>query len=370
MNVCLDARTATRHFPGIGRYTFNLARALTPLLGGHDRLVILRDPRMSSHWQLDPLRTERVAVVDVPMTPFSMRQQWSLPRRLRQLGVDVYHSPFYLMPLRPGVPSVVTIHDLIPLHDAAAFTPLRRRAFRMATRLAVRVAREIIAVSRVTAADIERLLGVPPDRIRVISEAPDPCFRPQPEEVTAALRRRYGLIEPYALYCGSNKPHKNLVRLVEAWARVRSARPCLVVAGKWDERYPEAQQHVRALGLGPAVRFLGGVDEAELPALYSGATLFVFPSLYEGFGLPVLEAMACGVPVACADGSSLTEVAGDAAVRFDPCSADAIAAAVQELLSDAQQRRRFVERGVQRAAQFSWEATARLTLDTYRRAMA
>jgi len=369
MNVCLDARTVNIHFPGIGRYTFNLARALTPLLGAQERLVLLRDPRMTSHWKLEALRTDRVDVVDVPISPFSLRQQWSLPRRLRQLGASVYHSPFYLMPLRPGVASVVTIHDLIPLCRADALPPLQRSLFRLAIRQAVRAARQVIAVSDATARDLARVFRLPAERVTVIAEAPDPCFRPQPAEAVAAVRRHFGLPEPYALYFGSNKPHKNLVRLVEAWARVRPDRPCLVIAGLWDGRYPDAQRRAHALGLGTAVRFLGPVDEGSVPALYSGATLFVFPSVYEGFGLPVLEAMASGVPVACAHGSSLTEVTGDAAVLFDPSDVDAIAHAIQDILSDARRRGEFAQRGLARAAQFSWEAAARFTLATYRRAL-
>jgi alpha-1,3-rhamnosyl/mannosyltransferase len=187
-----------------------------------------------------------------------------------------------------------------------------------------------------------------------------------------AVRRKYGLPEYFVLYLGSNKPHKNLGRLVEAWAQFRNSKfeiRSLVVAGHWDSRYPQAQQKATELGLGEAVRFLGDVSEADLPALYNLATVFAFPSLYEGFGLPPLEAMACGTPVVCANTSSLPEVVGDAALLFDPLDVPALAAALAQALSDADLRTALHARGLARARLFSWERTARETLAVYRQAV-
>ncbi len=182
---------------------------------------------------------------------------------------------------------------------------------------------------------------------------------------------RFSLPRDYLLYLGSNKPHKNLVRLVEAWrivvaSGVQAADVPLVIAGAWDARYPEARQRVDTLGLADRVLFLGPVADADLPALYAGARAFVFPSLYEGFGLPVLEAMACGAPVICADGSSLPEVAGEAALLVDARDVEALATAIRRVLADADLAGELRRRGVQQAARFSWAQTAQRTLEVYR----
>jgi alpha-1,3-rhamnosyl/mannosyltransferase len=208
---------------------------------------------------------------------------------------------------------------------------------------------------------------VPAERVTAIPLAADPAFHPQPPAAIAALRQRHGLPARFTLYLGSNKPHKNLERLLAAWTALPESE-LLVVAGVWDERYPRPRQLVAEHGLEHAVRFLGRVAEAELPALYSAATLFVFPSLYEGFGLPVVEALACGTPVACSDRSSLPEAAGEAARYFDPEDAGAIALAVSRLLADERQRAALAAQAVEQAARFSGEKTAAATLDVYRAA--
>ena len=367
MHLVLDARAATDHFPGIGRYVVNLACAMASLPGRDEQLILLRDPTQPSRWDLTAWAGERMQLVDVPLSPFSQRQQWVLPRLLRRLGADVYHSPYYLMPYWPGIPALVTIHDLIPLHYPGYFTPVQRLIFATTIRLAVRAARRVIAVSQATAADLQQSLRLPRERIAVIPEAAAPSFRPQPPSAVAAVRSRLNLPEQYVLYLGSNKPHKNLPRLVEAWAHIthHASRITLVIAGHEDPRYPQARQRAAALGL-DNVLFLGAVAEEDLPALYSGAELFVFPSLYEGFGLPVIEAMACGTPVACSNTSSLPEVAGDAALLFDPHTPEAMATAIHQALRDEELREELRRRGLAQAQRFSWEQTARMTYAVYK----
>ncbi len=367
MNFCLDARTAHDHFPGVGRYTVNLARALVPGLDASETLIVLRDPSRPSPWDLSTLGGARLRLVDMAVSPFSAHQQWAVPRRLRQLNVGLYHSPYYLMPFRPGVDAVVTLHDLIPLCYPGYFTRLQRLIFALTVRLAVRAARTVIVDSASTAADVQRLLRVPAQRVAVIPAAADPIFSPQPADADAAVRGHLHLPPRYVLYVGSNKPHKNLPRLVEAWARLRPQAVPLVIAGLWDARYLQARQRAEALQLGDAVRFAGAVRDDVLPALYRGATLFVFPSEYEGFGLPVLEAMACGAPVACSRAASLREVAGEAAAYFDPLGVESIADAIAGLLGDDSGRAELAQRGLERAAGFSWDETARRTLQVYRR---
>lgn len=369
MSPCyvLDLRTATAHFPGIGRYVVNLARAMVPLLASQERLILLRDPTRPSPWNLSALAGERVQVVDVPFSPFSLRQQWAVPRLLARLGADLYHSPYYLMPYCPGVPAVLTVHDLIPLRLPRQSTLQARLLFRWTMALALRTVHQVVAVSEATRRDLLRWFRVPAGRVTVIPEAADPAFFPRPPAEIETVRRRYGLPDSFVLYVGSNKPHKNLPRLVEAWAQIteHGIRNTLVLAGPWDPRYPEPRRRAEQLGL-ENVRWLGPVPEADLPALYSAATLFVFPSLYEGFGLPVLEAMACGVPVVCSDTSSLPEVAGDAALRVNPTDVEALAAAIERALADEALRADLRATGLERARQFTWEAVAQKTLGVYR----
>jgi glycosyltransferase involved in cell wall biosynthesis len=367
----LDARTATTHFPGICRYASCLAEGMVPELLSHERLVLLRDPRPESPWQV-PAAGGRLSVVDVPASPFSLRQQWSVPSLLRTLGASLYHSCYYLMPYLRVVPTVLTVHDLIPtvLPDEASFRA--RLVFRWATALALRSSEAVIAGSESTRADVLRAYNIDADWVSVIPYAAGAAFHPRSADEVHAARRSYQLPDRYVFYLGSNKPHKNLSRLVEAWAWIRDSLPGgtdwrLVIAGEWDRRYPQARLLAEGLGLGAEVQWLGRVEEKDLPALYSGAGVFIYPSLYEGFGLPVLEAMACGVAVACSGSSALAEVAGDAGLRFDPMSVDAIARALRRLLADDDLRQQLREKGLDRAARFSWRRTASETLAVSRK---
>ena len=366
MHICLDARTVSDRFPGIGRYARNLPSALVALLGPSEQLTVLRDPIRQRHWNVTPLAERGAAILDLPLSPFSLRQQWRLPILLRRQRADLYHSPYYLVPWRSGIPLVVNIFDLIPLLDGGGMSPGQRRVYAAAVRMAARLARLVLTASRAAAADIQRLLHVPDSRLRVIAAAADPVFCPQPAERIRAVRSKLALPERYVLYVGTNKPHKNLVRLVEAWQRIPLSSVPLVLAGRWDPRYPESRKRTVALGLEDRVRFLGPIAEADLPALYSGATLAVVPSLHEGFGLPLIEAMACGAPVACARAEALLEVAGDASVLFDPADIESIATALATVLGDAGRRTELAARSLERATQFSWSTTARETLTAYR----
>ncbi|UCC62816.1 MAG: glycosyltransferase family 4 protein [Anaerolineae bacterium] len=362
----LDARTATGHFPGIGRYVVSLARAMAALLEGDERLVLLLDPGRPSFWDLRTLDGQRLRVVDVPLSPFSLLQQWAVPRLLRRCQADLYHSPYYLMPYRPGVPALLTVYDLIPLLFREHVSFRAGLLFRWATALALRVAGHVLTPSEATRRDLLSVYRLTPEKVTSIPLAADPALRPRPAAEVETMRRKQGLPEGYVLYLGSNKPHKNLVRLVEAWARLQPQPYPLVVAGAWNPRYPEPRLRAEALGLRPSVLWLGPIPESDLPALYAGATAFVFPSLYEGFGLPTLEAMACGAPVVCARIPSLLEVGADAALYFDPTSVAAMADALKRALADPDLRADLRQRGLARAAQFSWERAAQETLCAYR----
>ena len=226
-----------------------------------------------------------------------------------------------------------------------------------------------LVISEATRVDLVRYFRVDAARVVVTPLAAGAHMRPASAGQIEAIRRRYRLPELYVLYVGSNKPHKNLIRLVESWAIVkRPAEARLVIAGHWDERYPEARLRAEELGRNGII-FAGPVAETDLPALYSGATVFVFPSLYEGFGLPVLEAMACGAPVVCADSSSLSEVAEDAAVLVNPHEIEDMARGLSSVLADKSQQHDLKARGLARAGQFTWQNTAARTLDAYERAV-
>jgi len=376
--VLVDGRTIGDHYPGIGRYAYHLADALASAAPDWEFRLLHNPNEPNSRFDVTGLADSHpnLALLHCPLSPFALSQQWRVPGTIRGLGrrPALYHSPYYLMPYRSGLPSVVTTHDLIPLLYPGYFSLRERLLFRLTTWMALRCVGQVIAVSSQTKNDLQRYFHLPDERISVIPEAPGSLFRPPASPALAATRRRYNLPARYALYFGSNKPHKNLVRLIDAWATVAGRDPdvsagrCpLVIGGHWDARYPEARDRAEALELGQRVRFIGPVAEEDLPALYGGATLFVFPSLYEGFGLPLLEAMACGTPVVCSDRSSLPEVAGDAALLVDPVDVAALADALLRLLEDTALREHLTERAIARAATFSWERAARETLEVYGR---
>lgn len=364
----LDARTATDHFPGIGRYVSQLASHLVPLLKADERLLLLHNFRETSRWQLPP-EQENVIYLDTAVSPFSLQQQWKIPRLLHQHKVAIYHSAYTLMPYRPGIPTLLTLYDLIPEQYPQLVTPQARLLFRLAARLALRAGDHFLAISEATKNAYLAHYRIEDRQITAVPLAADPSFTPQTETAAAALRSKFDLPTSYVLYLGINKPHKNLLRLVTAWKTVLDQLPTappLIIAGAWDVRYEVVKTAVSQHNLTKKVLFLGPVANNDLPALYSGATLFVFPSLVEGFGLPVLEAMACGTAVACANSSSLPEVGGEAAVYFKPTDSQQMAAVLLNLLQDEKKRQMMSKLGLAQAAKFSWQKTAEASLRQYR----
>ena len=361
MHIALDGRTIQDHFPGIGRYTFNLARGLAETGPADDILLLHNQGDPNTRFDLDVLRAwPNLSILESSSPCFSLVEQWRIPRRLRSHQSALYHSPYYLMPYRAPCPAVVTVHDLIPLLYPHYFTPVQRLVFNVAVRLATRAARIVVADSEATAADLRRLLHLDSRKVRVVLAAADPTLIRPDDAAIANARSRYGLPKSYVLYVGSNKPHKNLTRLVEAWPLVRRrGQTQLVIAGSWDPAYNAPKIAAARLGLETDIRWLGPIPQSDLAALYSGSALFVFPSEYEGFGLPVLEAMACGVPVIWSNRSSLPEVAGDAAILVDPHESEPWAETIEKLLEDDALRAAYGRRGLLQAQQFTWGETAR-----------
>jgi glycosyltransferase involved in cell wall biosynthesis len=375
LRLALDGRVINDHFPGIGRYAYQLAGALADC--DEVRLTLLHDPRsISTRYDLTALAQARPSIMLQPIeaAPFSLAEQTRMAATARALRPDVWHSLYYIMPFfQLPRPIVLTLYDLIPLVLTHYWSARSRLIYRLAHRLALRRADRIITLSASAKSDLIRLFGVQPDRISALPAAVDDRFTPATPEAIAAIRHKYDLSMPYTLYVGINKPPKNLVSLIEAYARLAQESPSLyyqsVIAGAWDERYPEAKQRAAELGLTRHVRFLGPIPDDDLPTLYSGADLFVTASLYEGFGLPVLEAMACGTPVACSNTSSLPEVVGDAALLFDPLDVVAIASVIRHAMDDPNLRIDLKQRGQQRANEFSWPRVAQQTLEVYRSAI-
>lgn len=364
----LDARPTTARFPGIGRYVSQLAAHLVPLLAANERLLLLHNPQANAGWSLPPAQAS-VSYLPTAASPFSLRQQWVLPRLLRQVEAAVYHSSYALMPYRPGVPTLLTLYDLIPEQFPQLVSPQARLFFKVANRLALRASDHFLAISNATRQDYLAKFRLDPASVTAVPLAADNQFTPQAETAVNTLQQKWNLPQNYVLYLGSNKPHKNLAKLIAAWSLVTQPladAPVLVIAGAWDTRYNDAKTVVSQHNLSQKVHFLGSIPDVDLPALYSGAMLFIFPSLVEGFGLPVLEAMACGTAVACSNVSSLPEVGGEALAYFDPTNSQQMATVLTELLQNEKKRREMAKRGLAQAAKFSWRDTAVATLKQYR----
>jgi glycosyltransferase involved in cell wall biosynthesis len=329
--------------------------------------------------EVRPRPTLRILRVPVPRLPRALRKVWFefvlVPLWARRLGADVLHYPYLCGPLVAAPPTVVTVHDLIPL-VLPVYSPLGpARAYAwLAARAAARAA-VLLADSAHTAYDISRFLGAAARvKTRVVPLAPDPTCRPVAGEATLeTVRARYGLPERFLLYLGGFDWRKNLSVVLAAMARLGAdARPLLVAAGHFAPRpplCPDYAAEARARGVADLVRFIGPVLDDDRPALLVLARALVFPSRYEGFGLPPLEALACGTPVVCADASSLPEVVGDAALRVGPDDLPAWVAALERIWSDDALVAELRRRGRRQAAAFSWPATARATRAAYREAV-
>jgi len=370
MLTYLDVSAAVHRRAGLGRYAESLTRALCSHIPDELALFYNAECGVEPLPGLEHLPTRTVALGYKPWRMLVWLGQLArLPFNRLVPNADLFHATEHLLlPLR-GVPTVLTVHDLIFRHLPEHHKALNRWYLNATMPLYCRRADHIIAVSEATRHDLVRAYDISPAKVTVIPEAADPRFVPQAPERCAAVRAKYSLPERFLLYLGTIEPRKNLTRLLHAWEPLYAVgeAPPVVIGGK---RGWLADDFFTALEASPAreaIVLTGYVDEADLPALYAAAEAFVFPSLYEGFGLPPLEAMACGTPVLCSDRSSLPEVVGEAALLFDPSDEGAIAAALRSVAKDAGLRTDLRERGLRRAAQFSWDRAARETLAVYKR---
>ena len=353
MRVAIDIRKV--HDFGIGTYVRNVVRELARQDTTNEYLLVSQPADRELAAQTGP---NFRAVVDRSGN-YTLREQLSIPLLLARERVDVFHAPHYVLPPLVRCPSVVTIHDCIHLMfpqylpNRLASTYARSLMWNATHRAA-----HVLTVSEASKRDILRFFRIPPDRITVVHNALDERFGTAPGDVDLhRVRERFQLHDPFVLYVGNIKPHKNVERLIEAFALVRTgplAHVKLLIIGDEISKYPTLRRTVHRLKLHKHVRFLGFVDDRTLAALYRLATVFAFPSLYEGFGLPPLEAMASGTPVVTSNVSSLPEVVGDAAVLVEPEDVNAIAHGLRKVLLDESLRAELRARGLARAAEFSW----------------
>jgi glycosyltransferase involved in cell wall biosynthesis len=353
-------------------YTLNLLRALLRLDRDHDYVVYARSHALSYLQDLP----RHAAVVDIGPKSRSLRLLWeqvALPLDLRRRRAGLLHSPHHTTPLLwCPCPRLLTVHDVTFFILPGRYPWPRRLYFQFFTLLGARRAAAVLVPSASVSDDVHNFLGISRHSITVTPEGVDPAFQPLDQADCRRLaRERYGLPEGYILSLGTREPGKN--RGAVFWAlrylMDAGADPHLAVVGQEAWGAGEERDAVQKLGLGEHVHFLGYVPQDDLPALYNAASVFVFPSLYEGFGLPVLEAMACGTPVVTSGVSALPEVAGDAAVLVDPNDAHAIADAVNYIWSSPAEAERLRRAGLERAASFTWDACAEATLALYRHAL-
>ncbi len=368
-----------RENTGSGQYTRQLAHGLLDLEARPECLLFRPSGGNGEKSALpQPVQIrERLLGTPLPLGENVAKlwfEQVSFPQACLHEDVDVIHVPYFAPPLLGARKTLVTVHDLIPLIlPAYRGSPLVRTYTGLAA-IAARRAAAILTDSHSSKKDIVRLLRVPAERVLVVHLAANEAFKPVLERATLRdVRRKYGLPEEYVLYLGGFDQRKNLETLIAAYADMGADvtnKTGLVVAGRLPTRdsdfFPDPRPVVERWGLQEKVVFTGWVQEEDKPALYSGATLFVFPSLYEGFGLPVLEAMSCGTAVIASNSTSLPEITGDAALLVDPGDAEGLAAAMTRLLESATRREELALRGLQRARLFSWQETVAQTLDAYR----
>ncbi|MBN1812424.1 MAG: glycosyltransferase family 4 protein [Anaerolineae bacterium] len=391
MRIGIDYTAAARQGGGIGRYTRELVAALLRLESSHRYALFAAVGGLKTRdWRseienlqslISALKFRAIPITDDWLHRLWQRLRLPIPVEAITGPLDIFYSPdFVLPPTLRATRTLLTVHDLSFLHYPDAFVPSLRAYLERVVPCSVARADRVLADSESTRKDLITYFGISSEKVQVLYSGVDERFRPDPEpEEKTRLKARYGLgDQPYILSVGTLQPRKNYVRLIKAFANLQPANLQLAnlqlanlqladlrlaIAGGCGWLYEgilaEAEKH------GDRVRVLGFVDDADLPALFRNAALFAFPSLYEGFGLPVLEAMACGTPVVCSNASSLPEVAGDAALMVDPFDVDALAQAMARALEDVDLRQEMVAKGLAQAERFTWEGAARQLLDLF-----
>jgi glycosyltransferase involved in cell wall biosynthesis len=370
MRIAIDAHSVGSQLAGNETYAVNLIEALAEIDQSNQyTLYVTRQSaidRFANRWPNFKIKRT------VPHTPL-VRIPVTLSAELRRNPVDVLHVQYTAPPLAP-CPVVATIHDLSFEHLPETFNRRSRTQLRLTVRRTARKAAQILTLSEFSRRDIVDTYSIAPDRVSVTPAAAPSHFKPIEDETELRkIREAYGIEGDYILSVSSIQPRKNLIRLIEAYSCLRGLRPegklpQLVLVGKrgWldHETFRAAQRH----SANNDIAFTGYVAEKDLPALYSGATCFVYPSFFEGFGLPVLEAMQCRVPVIAGNRTSIPEVVGKAGLLFDPFDTNSLVQALTQMLDNSEYRAALRRQGFERASEFSWQQTAQLTLEAYQKA--
>jgi glycosyltransferase involved in cell wall biosynthesis len=363
MRFAVDAHAIGRHLTGNEVYIRSLLGAFAELDRRSEFIAYVSEPG-AERWI-----PERFEVRRVSANPYK-RLGWDLAHRLRSDRPDLIHVQ-YTSPLLTKVPSVVTVHDVSFIEHPEYFTANRRSQLRLTVGRSVKTAARILTVSEFSRDAILRAYDIDPSKVRVIPNAANPDFRViGRERAQKAVRDRLHFEEPFILSVGDLQPRKNQIGLIEAFSKLLIDCPQLthhlVLTGKETWFTPKVLDAAKASGLAARIHFTGFVSDDHLLELYNACDCFVFPSFYEGFGLPILEAMACGRAVACSNTSSMPEVADGAGLLFDPHQSGEITRALKDILLDSELRSRMERLGLQRAAGFTWKKSARATLDVYR----
>lgn len=375
MRIGLDGFPLLMPLTGVGHYTFELARALALLAPSDQFELVAPSPFPDSIIENIRLNCpDNLRAVNAEPSSIRRRRWWAvgLPLYLRKASLDLFHGTNYEVPLWSKRRSVLTIHDLSNLlHADTHKADLARRA-RQRLPVMARSASMIITATECVRREISEHLRVKADRVRVTPFAPRSGFQAMPAAQANQTKQRLGIEDEFILFVGTVEPRKNLLTLVRAFEQVprqTSRRPQLVVVGAEGWLMDELFAFIKESSISDRLRLTGYLDDDDLRALYSSCTVFVYPSIYEGFGLPPLEAMACGAPVIASNIATFQETLGSAAQLIEPNDVEALARSIVEILDDEDRRRALSRRGLEQAAKFSWERTAQLTLEVYRRVL-
>lgn len=364
MRIGIDARVS-RH-TGIREYVQNVIKNLSKIDKRNEYVIFLNKEDLPDYSLDQSNFKQRI----IRSKAFTISEQVEIPFFVRLERLDIYHSPHFVLPLFNSCRNVVTIHDLIPKFFSEELSSFMAKIYyNFMLKAAMKNAAKILTDSNATKKDIIEIFDVPDGKITVTYLGVSDKYRPvDQEDLSSKIKKKFNISEDFLLYVGLQKPHKNLVRLIEAFKILLwdpKIRVQLLIVGKKDTKSSAVIRTIERLNLKDSIRLTGYVSKEDLPLIYNAALAFVFPSLYEGFGLCPLEAMACGTPVISSDFTSLKEVLGDAALIFNPLDIRDMADKMRQIITDEALRKQLKQKGLRRASEFSWKRCALETLEVY-----